>query len=132
MLSQKVIKTSLAEYKPGVFTGNNESGWEPIGDKVMVLTDQVPDNSSGGIIYTDEHKEHMSLAAETGILVAVGEGAWKWNSDRTRPFEGRRPQPGDFVYIQRYAGAAVMGNDQQLYRLMDESCVAAMKYDHKE
>lgn len=131
-MKPRIIKTSLAEYIPGVFTGKNESGWHPIGDKVLVLTDQVPNQSSGGIHYTDDHKEHTSLAAETGVLVAVGEGAWLWNSDRTRPFSGRRPEPGDYVYIQRYSGQVLMGHDGQLYRLMEEHCVAGVKFEHKE
>lgn len=127
----KLIKTNLAEYNPGVFSGKNESGWEPIGDKVLVLTDQPADQTSGGVYITEDTKEHMSQAAETGILVALGPGAYVWNTDRTRPFAGRKPEAGDFVYIQRYAGQTIMGADGQLYRLMDEQCVAAVRYDHK-
>lgn len=130
-LRPKLIKTETGGlFKPGVFSGTNESGWEPIGDKVLILTDQPAEKSAGGIQFTDTLKERTALAAETGILAALGDGAWVWNSDRTRPFEGRRPRVGDYVYIQRYAGQVILGNDGQLYRLMDESCVAGVKFDH--
>ena len=131
-MQPKLLKTSLgAEYRPGVFSGENESGWEPIGDKVLVLTDQPADKTSGGVHLTEDFKERMSQAAETGVLVALGPGAFVWNTDRTRPFVGRRPEIGDYVYIQRYSGQTVMGRDGQLYRLMDENCIAGVRYDHK-
>lgn len=126
-MQPKLMKTGIAEYIPGTFTGQNESGWTPVGDRILVLTDQIPSRSSGGIMYTDDYKEHASQAAETGILVAVGDGAFVWNADRTRPFSGRKPQPGDYVQINRYSGQTIMGNDGQLYRLMDENCLGAVK-----
>lgn len=126
-MQPRLIKTQHAEYKPGVYSGKNESGWRPIGDKVLVLTDQMVDKTSGGIFISEELRDRMSMAAETGIVVDLGDGAFEWNADRARPFSGQKPKPGDFVYVERYAGQVIMGNDGQTYRMMSDACIAGLK-----
>jgi chaperonin GroES len=123
----KIIKTQHAEYKPGVFNGKNESGWRPIGDKVLVLTDQMVDKTSGGVFISEDLRDRMSMAAETGIVIDLGDDAFLWNTDRSRPFTGQKPKPGDFVYIERYSGQVIMGNDGQVYRVMTDACIAGIK-----
>jgi chaperonin GroES len=67
------------------------------------------------------------MAAETGVIVALGDDAFLWNGDRTRKWEGVKPKVGDRVYIQRYAGQVMLGEDSEFYRIMDANCIAAVK-----
>jgi hypothetical protein len=91
-MQPRLIKTQHAEYKPGVYSGKNESGWKPIGDKVLVLTDQMVDRTSGGVFISEELRDRMSMAAETGIIIDLGDSAFVWNADRSRPFTGQKPE----------------------------------------
>ncbi len=118
--------TPLAQYVPAVWTGKNASGILPIGDRVLVLPDKAPGKTDGGIHLTEQQQDRDGLAAETGVLVAIGEAAWKWNSDRTRPYDGTKPQIGQRVWFERYAGAVQYGKDGVAYRLMDDKAVGAV------
>jgi chaperonin GroES len=124
--AMKRLLTPLGEYIPAQWSGKNTSGILPIGDRVLVLPDKAPDESAGGIKFTEAQQDRDGLAAETGILVALGEAAWKWNSDRTRPFDGTRPEIGQRVWFERYAGSVQYGKDGVAYRLMDDKCVGAV------
>lgn len=122
-MQSRLIRTHRGEYVPAAWNGKNESGMEPWDDRVLVLTDEFATITSGGIHTTDNTKEHMDMAATTGVLVALGPNAWKWNSDRTRPFEGKRPEPGQRVYFEQYAGSFYVGDDDRMYRSMDDKCI---------
>ena len=126
-MQPKLIQTELAKYTPAVWTGKNESGYLPIGDMVLILTDQVASSSSGGIKFPEDVVERLNMAAETGTIAAVGPGAFSWSHDRKRPFEGRKPSPGDYVFIERYAGQLISGKDGLKYRLMADKQVGAVR-----
>lgn len=117
-MEPKLFKTELAEYIPATWNGKNESGWTPVGDRVIVLPDQAAEIIRG-IHIPQEVKSRHALAAEAGCLVAAAEGAFKWNSDRVTPFVGRKPLPGERVNIHRYSGQTLMGKDGLLYRMLD-------------
>ena len=125
-LNKSVVLTPLAQYVPAEWSGKNESGIYPIGDRVLVLPDKAIEETSGGILMTDQKRDTDGMAAETGVLVALGEAAWKWNSDRTRPFDGTRPEVGARVWFERYAGSIQYGMDGRAYRLMDDKCIGAV------
>jgi len=122
----KPILTPLAQYVPAEWSGTNVSGILPIGDRVLILPDKAPDVSAGGIAFTQTQQDRDGLAAETGVLVAIGEAAWAWNSDRTRPYMGTKPEVGQRVWFERYAGSVQYGKDGVAYRLMDDKCVGAI------
>lgn len=127
-MKPKLLKSSqLGEFIPADYSGKNESGYIPIGDRVLVLPDTAAEMTSGGIALTADHVDRTTLAAETGIIVACGDDAFRWNFDRTRPWEGQKPGPGDRVYVQRYSGQVMLGDDGRFYRLMDFACVGAVK-----
>lgn len=126
-MQPKLIQTEQAKYTPGVWFKKNTSGYAPLGDMVLILTDQVTEQTQGGIKLPEDIIERLNLAAETGILVQAGEGAFTWSHDRRRPFVGRKPVPGDRVYIERYAGQLVTGDDGQKYRLLCDKQVGAIK-----
>lgn len=125
-MEAKLLKTTQAEYVQGRFSGANESGYRPIGERILVLPDEAAAKSSGNVIIPDDVQERQSYAAETGIIIALGDTAFLWNSDRTRKFEGERPKPGDRVFFDRYSGGVLKGNDGKLYRFMDDKAIGAV------
>lgn len=122
----KMQLTPLGQYVPAEWHGKNTSGILPIDDRVLVLPDKAPTKTDGGVLLTETTQDHDGLAAETGVLVAIGESAWTWNSDRSRPFSGTKPEIGQRVWFERYAGAIQFGRDGVAYRLMDDKCVGAV------
>ncbi len=130
-MQPKLFKTTIAEYVPAEWTGENQSGLEPVGDRVLVLPDQAADTSGGGIMFTPDAVGRHTMAAEAGVVIALGEGAFKWNSDKVTVFVGRVPAPGDRVCIERYGGQLVHGTDGKIYRIMDGSSVGGI-YSKKE
>jgi chaperonin GroES len=126
-LAPKLIKTEIASYRPVEWAGKNESGYTPLGDLVLVLIDQVDEKTLGGVHIPDDVRERQDLAAESGVVVAMGEGAFVWSADRRRPFVGRKPVVGERVYIERYAGQLVSGLDGCRYRLMGDKQIGAIR-----
>lgn len=125
-MEPKLVKTRLAEYVPAEFSGKNESGIHPVGDRVLVLPDQASKTSSGLIHFTDEQISRNAEAAETGVIVEAGQEAFIWNSDRSRKWESAdKPKVGTRVAFDRYAGGFYHGKDGQMYRLMDDKCIGA-------
>lgn len=128
-MEAKLLKTTQAEYVQGQFDGKNESGYRPIGERVLVMPDQAAGKTSGNVIIPDDVQERQTYAAETGIIVALGDAAFVWNSDRSRKFEGERPKPGDRVFFDRYSGGVLRGNDGRMYRFMDDKAIGAVNAD---
>ena len=127
-MEAKLFKTKLADYVQAEWSGKNESGWNPIGDRVLIKPDEVATKTKGGIELPDDLQDRMSMAAEAGMVIAIGDGSFKWNSDGT-PYEGEKPKPGDRVAMGRYSGQLIMGHDQKSYRLMDSSELGAISHD---
>lgn len=121
-----LTKTRIGEYVEVEYTGANTSGRIPVGDQVLVLPYKAPEKTAGGILIPESIAETNSLAAETGVVVDVGDGAWTWNMDRTRRFTGAKPEIGDRVNFTRYSGLEVIGDDGQMYRVMADNCILAI------
>jgi co-chaperonin GroES (HSP10) len=110
----------------------NASGCEPIGTKILVMTDWVDANTASGLITMPaDVVERMSLAVTQGTIVAVGGAAFTdWpNSDRAWP--GLVPKAGDRVEIAKYAGLLIEGSDGRHYRLCQDTDVAGIKTQEK-
>ncbi len=122
-------KTPLSQYIPGDYTpGKTAAGWEPVTDCVLVLPDTPLRKTTGGLIVPDAVADRHAMAAESGILVAVGPDAFIWNSDRTRRLEGtERPAPGCGVVFNRYSGINWAGDDRQLYYILVDHSVKATR-----
>ncbi len=127
LIKPEYIKQAVtgSEFAPAEYTGMNESGFDPVGDKVLVLPDSATDITSGGVHLTSDMVERHTLAAETGVLVYVSEGAFRWHSDGSK-WTGYRPGPGDRIYMERYSGQVLLGKDGKLYRLMNSACIGAV------
>lgn len=125
-MEAKRIQTGSFEYVEAEFDGVNRSGFTPLADSVIVLCDVAPDTTKGQLFITPDIQLKQQMMAETGVVVAIGEGAFLWLSDRTRPWEGRKPEVGTRVVFERYAGREQTGLDGKQYRLMSDRCIGAI------
>jgi len=118
----------------------NSSGFNPCGDRVVVLPDVLEEKTQGGIIIPESELNKHQLAQVTGVLVAVGPDAWtdrvtvieRWIDDAWRPTERRKTgysqsfaEVGDRVCYARYNGLPFDGEDGQKYRLLNDEDITA-------
>lgn len=127
MKPKMISRTRIGQFTENAYSGKNMSGISPIGDQVLVMPDKAVEKTKGGVLLTDTMQNTHSLAAESGIVVAVSDGAWSWNMDRTRRFEGDKPVVGDRVCFVRYAGTEVIGDDDEEYRIMSDASICGIK-----
>lgn len=125
-LNPKVLPNRPQQYLPAVWNGKNTSGCIPIGEKILVKPDIAVSQSAGGVLMPDDFKERMQLSTQSGVIVSIGDDAFTWNADRSRPFNGYKPKIGDRVYYERYAGAIVNGDDGHDYRLIEDKQIGAI------
>ena len=123
-MEPRLIKGIHAEYVPAQWAGRDTSGVRVVGKTVLVLMDQCAPKTTGDIVLPEDVVERMSMAAESGVLVACAAGAFLLNEDMT-PWSGEKPKPGDRVYIEKYAGKLVKGRDGATYRIMDYGSIGA-------
>lgn len=124
MQSKRIVASDF-EYEVADFNGENTSGLHPLADTVIVMCDVAPDKTAGNLFITPDTQLRQQMMAETGVIVAIGEGAFKWLSDRTRPWIGRVPEVGEHVAFERYAGREQTGLDGKQYRVMTDRSIAA-------
>ena len=128
-MQPRILRTEDAAFLAGAFDGKNTSGFRPLGDNIIILPDVASEKigKHGLITATPDHVTRQSLAAETGVIVELGDGAFFWNNDRSRPYEGTKPRPGDRVVFEGYDGRIGSGRDGQNYRIMSDTCLAAVE-----
>ncbi len=124
-LKPRFIPRLQGTYLSAQYTGSNESGIEPIGCKVLILTDEFSEVTEGGVYMTTAIVDRNNEGAESGVLVDVGPDAFA-TMKSGRSWVSRKPIPGNHVYYTKYAGLIAMGNDGKKYRLMDDDCVGAI------
>lgn len=125
-MKERVLRTEYADFVAAEWDGGNASGYLPVNDKVIVLMD-APRTKAGSIHLTDEYTERQQLGAVSGVIVAVGPSAFRFNADRTLEWTGARPEAGTRVCIERYAGQILKGHDGKTYRILDDRSVAAVE-----
>lgn len=99
MNTQRMLQAGHANYIYAEFTGENDSGEEPVGHHIIVKVDQVSDKvgKTGSIYVPDTTTKTNAMAVTTGVIVAAGPDAfvgWK----------GRKPVVGDRITFKRYEG----------------------------
>lgn len=125
-MKERILKTSHGQFELRQWDGKNGAGMVPVGDKLLVRVDPAMSKTRGGVIITDQSAETQTLSSTTGVLIALGEGAFMWDSDRAAEWQGKRPKAGDRVYFQRYAGQEYTGDDGEMYRIMQDKSIAAV------
>lgn len=123
-MQPKLIMTPLGQYEPVKWNGENASGCQPFGDRILVLPDGAAEQTTGNVFIPEGMQERMSMAAESGVLIAMGDTAFTRNFDRTGPWTGKRPEIGQRIGFERYAGSIRHGKDGRLYRVMDDKCIS--------
>lgn len=118
----------------------NSSGFNPCGDRVVVLPDVLEEKTQGGIIIPESELNKHQLAQVTGVLIAVGPDAWtdrittveRWIGSKWVPAERRTTgyskafaEVGDRVSFARYNGLPFDGEDGQKYRLLNDEDITA-------
>jgi co-chaperonin GroES (HSP10) len=122
----KMIKTSHAEYEPQDYDGNNKSGYDAYGNFVILLPDKPKGITSGGVHLPDDQIEREFMGVETGVIVACGEDAFKFTQTGFK-LNGRVPQVGDRVFMERYGGRPLLGKDGQRYRVVADNTIGAIE-----
>ena len=126
-LKPRLLRTAVGTYKAVEWAGVNTSGFVPIGDMVLVLPDEAETKSKGGIIMPDDVSDRQAMAAESGVIIALGDGAFAYSADRMRGWTGYKPKVGDRVRMERYAGQMQTGEDGLQYRLMTDKCIGGVE-----
>jgi len=125
-LEPRMVPRIQGDFHIAPYTGTNPSGVEPLGKNVLVRMDTFVSTFAGGKLqFVSEQVERMNLGAESGTIYAIGDQAFIHNYDHTLN-TGKKPQCGDRVYCEKYAGREIMGDDGVKYRLMDDRCIAGL------
>ena len=99
----------------------NESGIHPKGYRILIRTQEIAEQSKGGIIISHgTNKEREEMANTTGEVIEVGGECNNWVA------------AGDKVVFAKYSGLVYVGKDQRKYRIInDEDIVATLDADVK-
>lgn len=103
---------------------DNPSRLQPVEFKILVKPDKV-DEMSGPLFVPAHVRDKLQLAEIKSTLIASGGNAFE-------DWAGVKPQPGDRVYIAKYAGLYVKGEDGEEYRLCNDKDVVAIINESKE
>ncbi len=125
-MQPRILSVRKSEFIPAPFFGENKSGCRPIGDRVLVRPD-IASSHSGKIELPEDVVDRAQLSASSGVIVEVGDDAFVWNADRTRPYGGYKPKAGDRVHFEKYAGKVILGDDGVEYRIVDDKAIGAVK-----
>lgn len=122
------LSTQFGTYDLVEWTGQNRSGIQPMCDKVLILPDQAS-GMVGNIIIPDSILATLGAAAMTGVLVALGDQAFAYDSRRLTRWQGERPSVGSRVWFAKFAGEEYTGKDGLLYRVMEDRSLAGFEID---
>lgn len=125
-MQPRILKVGKIEYQIADWDGVNRSGVVTVGDMILVMVDKAATKTKGLIELTEDTIHANQLAGQTGIVVSIGEGAYLWTRDRARPFAGRKPEIGDRIWFQRYAGFEIYGEDGAFYRVLSDVSIGAI------
>lgn len=101
----------------------------PVGQRVVVKTEVIEEKSDGGIILSDKHRQSEQDKITEGLLVDCGPTAF---IDMITDVNQTMPKKGCKVYFVKYAGRAIVIDDQEYRIINDEDIFAFMKEDKDE
>jgi chaperonin GroES len=94
----------------------NDSGFQPIEDRVLVRLIEVEETTQGGIVIPSQTRDSANMADVHGYLVAAGEeGLTRMNHNGV--------QVGDLIVFAKYSGDVYIGEDGLRYRIMNAADV---------
>lgn len=97
---------------------------KPVGWRIALLVLTIPEQSSGGVIIVDEHREARSLASPQGVVISVGPQAY---GDANR-FPNKEPwvRVGDRVLFQKYGGRMFQIRTGQHIAILNDTEIGAV------
>lgn len=100
---------------------DNNSGFRPLADKILIQLKKKEEKTEGGIIIPDSKesaREHIGQTIVT--LIAKGQDAFAYIKDA--------PEIGDKLVVARYAGQLVKGEEDEEYRLCPDNDVLGVAF----
>lgn len=127
-MKSRVLATQEVRYIPATWDGTNKSGIIPLGDTVIIKVDRADEKigKTGLLIAAPSMQKAHDRAGQTGVVVAIGDGAFIWTGDRSRPWAGRKPELGDRVFFGRYSGEPWQGDDNEVYVVLTDTQIHAI------
>lgn len=103
---------------------SNSSGIHPVRDMALVLPEEEVETENGLIKLPEYIKQREILAQVFGKLIALGEGAFKYEEKNF----GAAPQLelGSRVMFAKYGGIVVKGKDGVHYRMIRDDDILAV------
>ena len=114
--------SDAAEAYEGAHTTPNPSGIACTEYKVLVLPDDVPERTAGGILVPVWARDQRQGAAQTGIVIDMSPEAFSFLESQAV----RVPKIGERVAYTKYAGMTVRGADKRSYKIMNDKDIAAV------
>ena len=90
----------------------------PLRYVAMIKPQRVEGMSEGGLFLPESVRQREQVAIDRGTLVAHGQGFWEGQ-------QGRKPEIGESVLFDRYAGSLIK-IDGQDYRLCNDDKIIAI------
>jgi len=103
----------------------NKSGFIPIGSRVLVKPEKVEEKTAGGIILPDASLDKVKAIMQKAVVIAVGDMAFKFDLNGELKTHSDRPSIGEVVRIIKYAGDEIVGDDDELYKLVNDTDILA-------
>lgn len=100
----------------------------PIGYRLLVALPEVEEKTKGGIIITDKVREAEKVASVVGLVVSMGDLAYK---DESKFPTGPWCKEGDYVIFRSYSGTRIKVGSQE-FRLINDDTVEAVVDDPRK
>lgn len=96
----------------------------PVGWRIALLVLTIPEQTSGGVIIMDEHRDARSLASPQGVVISLGPQAY---GDANR-FPDKEPwvRVGDRVLFQKYGGRMFQIRTGQHIAILNDTEIGAV------
>ncbi len=95
---------------------------EVFNNQILIAVYQRPEKTKSGIILTDKHREEDRFQSKVGVIVKMGESAFK--DDTGVWFNGVKFEIGDWVVYRASDGWSLTVN-KTLCRLLDDTAIRA-------
>ncbi len=101
---------------------------EPKGYKLLIAIPKLEEKTQGGVIIPDKLKGLEQTASIIGLVIALGEAAYK---DTEKFPDGPYCKEGDFVIFRSYSGTRFKLRGEE-FRLINDDTVEAVVDDPRE
>ena len=101
---------------------------EPKGYKLLIAIPKLEEKTQGGVIIPDKLKGLEQTASIIGLVIALGEAAYK---DVEKFPDGPYCKEGDFVIFRSYSGTRFKLRGEE-FRLINDDTVEAVVDDPRE